>query len=1150
MRYARFVLLGLMALAALLLGPQTPPALATSQATAFNFTGLTRLCETTLPASGMPSICTAENTAAGAAADLTLDLKVPWGQYSSPYADLMAGDSMPHFAVFTPPAAVVSPGTSLPMGAIVGKIRSGNTIGLVNSRCYPGASDTYTVETSLTLMNATVNTALTLDPLSPAAEGSEGTLEPFRDDSNGNGLPDHVDFYPSYLNKVLDPDRAGDFNADGDEADTIFEASAEGMLALDVNGDTDMLDAVDLNLDGDTLDSAPENGPAAPLVPLARYSSSILFAGTALLVELLVFEPGDLPVTDLNADMGYPTVVVVGDPFGAPHPSAITDGCSPFRALSVLLGQTRDNPCTPAGAGLPNDGVGCQNSNTDCTPGPCGNNVPINVVDVCANEVDDDADGATNDGCPSVGPPESGGSCNDNGGVAGADADNDGDLFVDDGCGTVAGTPESSCGTCVGGHKTSGGEAGYVRYRNPAAGTGLLGTGTHLYMTGARSFRDADGDGYENRFDTCPFDVNLEDGRVENGPAAEGGPLGGDAIDSACDAAPSVNNGSNADGDLGAFALVPWSNAQDNCPQNPNPSQRDADSLVLVITAPSGGPRGDGIGDACEGAETGAECTTPDADNDDGDARVNDGCPQIGVVSETGAAQCTNAVDDDAAGDSGEPDGAGASINDGCPAIDGSGDALRSNGHFHVHLDLIPKCIGGSDDDGDGFCNTTETTMGSDPGSAASAGESAQSGDGAENAGMAGGQCANGSDDDGDGKVNDGCPASGPAEFAAQCENASNDDGDGATNDGCFAVGRGNCADGVNNDGDASTDASDAGCKTPEDHALEFPIVSSNAGAGPDANDDAIPDNDGAGPADDDAVNTAAGQQEEPHQVCGDDIDQDGDGARDAFATLNEGGADGMSPDSSCSSHVANDADRDSLSDSTDNCASVFNPNQTDFDGDGIGDRCDPNDDNDAYTDIQELLCGSRAFTTASFCGDPDTDDDGVNDSSESSCGTNSFDAASRPERLDLLGDDDGDGDLNEALPGGSGGFDCDGDGWTGAQEALIFGTGGTVSDQDSCGNNGWPADLDPNNALSIGDFNSFIFPNGPDDGHGVFAYFGHPVPDAGRVNEERWDLSPNAMIDIGDINALNPMVTAASARPPMFNGQQAFFAGACPWPP
>jgi len=192
-----------------------------------------------------------------------------------------------------------------------------------------------------------------------------------------------------------------------------------------------------------------------------------------------------------------------------------------------------------------------------------------------------------------------------------------------------------------------------------------------------------------------------------------------------------------------------------------------------------------------------------------------------------------------------------------------------------------------------------------------------------------------------------------------------------------------------------------------------------------------------------------------------------------------------------------------------------------DADGDGLGNACDPDDDNDRVFDVAETLCGS----------DP-------------------LNAAKRPERLDLAGDDDGDGMFNEALPGGSSGLDCDGDGWTGAQEALIFGTGGTVSDQDSCGNNGWPADLDPNNLLSIGDLNSFIFPNGPDDGHGVFAYFGHPVPDAGRVNEERWDLSPNGVIDIGDINALNPMVRAASARPPMFNGQQAFFAGACPWPP
>ena len=57
-------------------------------------------------------------------------------------------------------------------------------------------------------------------------------------------------------------------------------------------------------------------------------------------------------------------------------------------------------------------------------------------------------------------------------------------------------------------------------------------------------------------------------------------------------------------------------------------------------------------------------------------------------------------------------------------------------------------------------------------------------------------------------------------------------------------------------------------------------------------------------------------------------------------------------------------------------------------------------------------------------------------------------------------------------------------------------------------------------------------------------------MPDAGRVNEERWDLDPNGVIDIGDINALNPAVMAPTARPPMFGAQPAFMAGACPWPP
>lgn len=204
-----------------------------------------------------------------------------------------------------------------------------------------------------------------------------------------------------------------------------------------------------------------------------------------------------------------------------------------------------------------------------------------------------------------------------------------------------------------------------------------------------------------------------------------------------------------------------------------------------------------------------------------------------------------------------------------------------------------------------------------------------------------------------------------------------------------------------------------------------------------------------------------------------------------------------------------------------------------------------------------------------------DSDADGVGNGLETACGSSSLNSNARPERTDgvfAANDDDGDELIDEPLPAGSETYDCDGDGWTGAQERLIYNNApSTTKDQDPCGgysgapsvNDGWPADLvdsppNPNvSELNIADFNSFVFPLRP---NGSFNYFGHPVPDPNITGEERWNLDtagPGAgQINIADLNALNPGVNAPTSRPPMFGGQPAFFTnvgngvGGCPWPP
>jgi CSLREA domain-containing protein len=235
---------------------------------------------------------------------------------------------------------------------------------------------------------------------------------------------------------------------------------------------------------------------------------------------------------------------------------------------------------------------------------------------------------------------------------------------------------------------------------------------------------------------------------------------------------------------------------------------------------------------------------------------------------------------------------------------------------------------------------------------------------------------------------------------------------------------------------------------------------------------------------------------------------------------------------------------------------------------------------------------------------DADADNDGTIDVTESACGANIHNASSIPERIDgaFAGfDNDDDNLVDEPLPATAINTDCDGDGFIGLNEngapfcanainddsspgdgdasvndgcpavgppeldcddadsdadgfvndgcpqinaisegSLQIGT----SDQDPCGQNGWPADLlsggTSTNKLNVQDIIAFINPKRILD-----TSPGHP-----NFNS-RFDLSPGKgafaqWINIQDITAL---LNGTTAFPPMFANARAFDK-TCPWTP
>jgi hypothetical protein len=121
--------------------------------------------------------------------------------------------------------------------------------------------------------------------------------------------------------------------------------------------------------------------------------------------------------------------------------------------------------------------------------------------------------------------------------------------------------------------------AGTVRSTNPSS------TATYEVFQYSTSFRDDDGDGFENQFDTCP---TMADNHSDTD---------GDVLQNACD-----TSGFDTDEDNDGFL-----NGQDNCPKvaNGGAAQVDSEQQEEYSSASTdGGPKTDGIGDACDANPT------------------------------------------------------------------------------------------------------------------------------------------------------------------------------------------------------------------------------------------------------------------------------------------------------------------------------------------------------------------------------------------------------------------------------------------------------------------------------------------------------------------------------------------------------------------